>query len=181
MATTNPSTLRIKRADLNGDLCNAVRDKLLHQMLSLPGVHDPKHGASDSETPRNMILPADFVFLYAETGPESALVPMGSISLIRIHSMEAHFTGSLAELDSVGEVKRTIVFVEYQRLGIGRLLVESLERVAKEELGLRYLVVETMDVLEGAKGLYERCGFERRSVWGLYGEGEGSVCFGKWI
>ena len=154
------------------------RDKLMHQILSLPGIPDPKYAAPDSDTPRKKILPDDSVFLYASIGPESDAVPIGSISLVQIHSNTPHFNGLPTELDRVGELKRTIVFDEYQRMGIGTKLVEHLERIARDDLGLRYLVVETLEAL-GASALYEKCGYVRREVWGLYDED--SLCFGKWF
>jgi GNAT superfamily N-acetyltransferase len=153
------------------------RDKLMHQILALPSPPDPKYAAPDSDTPRKKILPHDSVFLYAETGPEFAPVPIGSISLIQIHSNTLHFKGLPTELDRVGELKRTIVFDEYQRMGIGTKLVEHLELVARD-LGLRYLAVETLEAL-GASRLYEKCGYVRREVWGLYDKE--SLCFGKWL
>ena len=154
------------------------RDKLMHQILSLPGLPDQKYAAPDSDTPRKKILPDDSLFVYAEIGPESAPVSIGSIALIQIHSNSPHFNGLPTELDRVGELKRTIVLDEYQRLGVGTKLVEHLERIAREELGLKYLVVETLEAL-GASRLYEKCGYVKREVWGLYYED--SLCFGKWL
>jgi ribosomal protein S18 acetylase RimI-like enzyme len=178
MASSN-SPIRIKRGELNGELCNIFRDKLANFMLSIPGVDDSEYNAPDDETPRKKVLPDDSVFLYAETGPESSPVPVGSLCLVQIHSDSAHFKRLPSELDRVGEMKRMITLDGYQRLGVGKRLIEAMESIAREELGLKCLVVETMPELVGAQRLYESAGYVRREVWGLYGEG--SLCFEKWL
>ena len=176
---SSESPIRIKRGELNSELCNVFRDKLTNFMLSIPGVDEPGYNAPDEQTPRKKVLPDDSVFLYAETGPEHSPVPIASLCLFQIHSNSAHFTGLPSELDRVGEMKRMITFDGYQRLGVGGKLIEAMEGIAKEEFGLKYLVVETMPVLVGAQRLYEKCGYVRREVWGLYGKE--SLCFEKWL
>jgi GNAT superfamily N-acetyltransferase len=178
MASSNTS-ICIKRGELNSELCNMFRDKLANFTLSIPGVDDSEYNARDDETPRKKILPDDSIFLYAETGPEHSPVPVGSMCLLQIHSDSAHFNGLPANLDAVGEMKRMITLDGYQRLGVGRRVIEAMEGMAREELGLKYLVVETMPELVGAQRLYESAGYVRREVWGLYGEG--SLCFEKWL
>lgn len=199
------SEIRIRKGELNSDLCNHFRDSLLNELTTLshnqkgsqyglpphltaddatdsvakPVTNYESIDESSSETPRKMILPYDSIFLYAETGPEGNPTPIGSLSLIQIHSHEAHFKGLPSELEAVGEMKRMIVFPEYRSHGVGSKLIEEMERIAKDELGLKYLVVETIEPLVEAQKFYSRAGFERRSVWGLYG-GE-SLCYGKWL
>jgi GNAT superfamily N-acetyltransferase len=178
MASSN-SAIRIKQGELNSELCNMFRDKLMNYMLSVPRVDDSGYSAPDERTPRKKILPDDSIFLYAEAGPEQTPIPIGSLCLIQINSDSAHFKNLPSELDKVGEMKRMITLDSYQRMGIGRKLIEAMEVLAKEKLGLRYLVVETMPELEAAQRLYEKAGYVRRDIWGLYGKG--SLCFERWL
>ena len=178
MASSNTS-IRIQRGDLNGPLCNMFRDHLMHHVLSLIGQEHHFQATPDENSPRKMTLPEDSVFLYAETGPETSLVPVGSISHIQIHSDSPHFRGLPSDLDRVGEIKRMIVFEDYRGMGVGRKLIEALEVIAREELGLTYLVVETVKELTAAQGLYEKAGYKRRAAWGLYDES--SFYYEKWL
>jgi putative acetyltransferase len=178
MASSNTS-IRIKQGELNGPLCNMFRDKLMQHILSLPG-HEHHFQATPVEnSPRKMTLPEDSIFLYAETGTETSPIPVGSISLIRIHSDSQHSRGLPSGLDRVGEIKRMIVFEDHRGMGVGRKLIEALEAIAREELWLKYLVVETIKELTTAQGLYEKAGYGRREVWGLYDES--SFCYEKWL
>ena len=173
------SVMCIKRGELNGSLCNMFRDDLMQHILSLPGHEHHFRSTKDEDSPRKMLLPDDSVFLYAETGPEHSPVPVGSISLIQLHSDSTHFRGLPSELNRVGEIKRMIVFEDYRGNGVGRKLIEALEVVARDVLGLKYLVVETVQALTAAQSLYQKAGYKRRQAWGLYDES--SCCYEKWL
>ena len=173
------SVVCIKRGELNGSLCNTFRDHLMQHILSLLGQQHHFQAIPDEDSPRKMTLPEDSVFLYAETVVKTPPVPVGSISLIQIPSDSPHYRGLPSEISKVGEIKRMIVFEEYRGMGVGRQLIDALEVVAREELGLEYLVVETVKELTAAQSLYEKAGYKRREAWGLYDES--SFCYGKWL
>src|SRR5205814_7267172 len=79
-----------------------------------------------------------------------------------------------------GEVKRMYVRPEYRELGFGRLILDRLAEYALERrVGL--LRLETGIYQTAAIGLYERCGFQRRSPFGEYRDDPMSVYFEKLI
>jgi ribosomal protein S18 acetylase RimI-like enzyme len=88
--------------------------------------------------------------------------------------------GAVRRLDGrTGEIKRMYVAPHARGLGLGRRLVEELEREARA-LGLRRLVLETGTRQDAAIGLYRATGFERIPLYGEYlASPDTSLCFGK--
>jgi len=88
--------------------------------------------------------------------------------------------GAVRRLDeSTAELKRMYVDPQVRGKGIGRALVESLEREARA-LGVTRVVLETGTRLAPAIRLYEGLGYIRIPLFGEYLSSPGtSVCFGK--
>ena len=88
--------------------------------------------------------------------------------------------GAVRRLDeSTAELKRMYVDPQVRGKGIGRALVESLEREARG-LGVTRVVLETGTRLAPAIRLYEGLGYIRIPLFGEYLSSPGtSVCFGK--
>ena len=80
---------------------------------------------------------------------------------------------------ATGEIKRMYVDPSVRRLGIGRALVEALEREARL-LGVTRIVLETGVRLAPAIRLYEAMGYARIPLFGEYVLSPStSLCFGK--
>jgi putative acetyltransferase len=101
------------------------------------------------------------VFLVAR----AAATPVGCAALRRL---DGH----------TGEVKRMYVAPSTRGAGVGRRLLDELERHARR-LGLRRLVLETGERQPEAIRLYERAGFTRIPRFGEYVDSPMSVCMGK--
>jgi len=88
--------------------------------------------------------------------------------------------GAVRRLDAgTAELKRMYVDPGFRGQGIGRALVESLEREARG-LGVTRVVLETGLRLARAIRLYEGLGYVRIPLFGEYLASPGtSVCFGK--
>ena len=88
--------------------------------------------------------------------------------------------GAVRRLDqSTAELKRMYVTPSVRGRGIGRALVEALEREARM-LGVTRIVLETGTRLAPAIRLYEAMGYERIPLFGEYlSSPETSLCFGK--
>jgi len=81
--------------------------------------------------------------------------------------------------DSTAELKRMYVSPSVRGRGIGRALVEALEREARQ-LGATKVVLETGTRLAPAIGLYEAMGYSRIPLFGEYlSSPDTSLCFGK--
>jgi GNAT superfamily N-acetyltransferase len=81
--------------------------------------------------------------------------------------------------DSTAELKRMYVDPSVRGRGIGRALVEALEREARL-FGIRKVVLETGTRLAPAIRLYESMGYARIPLFGEYlSSPETSLCFGK--
>jgi GNAT superfamily N-acetyltransferase len=92
---------------------------------------------------------------------------------------EAVGCGALRRLDdATGELKRMYVAPAARRLGVGRGLLDELERRARG-LGLRRLVLETGLRQHEAMAMYERAGYARIECFGEYEGGGASVCMEK--
>jgi putative acetyltransferase len=77
------------------------------------------------------------------------------------------------------ELKRMYVDPAVRARGIGRALVEALEREA-QRLGMTKIVLETGTRLPAAIALYETMGYERIPLFGEYVlSPDTSLCFGK--
>lgn len=88
--------------------------------------------------------------------------------------------GAVRRLDeSTAELKRMYVEPQARGRGIGRALVESLEREARA-LGVTRVVLETGKRLAPAIQMYEGLGYARIPLFGEYlSSPDTSVCFGK--
>jgi putative acetyltransferase len=88
--------------------------------------------------------------------------------------------GAVRRLDpETAELKRMYVVPSARGEGIGRALLDALEREARQ-LMVRRLVLETGIRQAAALALYERAGFERIPPYGEYTQSpETSVCMGK--
>lgn len=88
--------------------------------------------------------------------------------------------GAVRRLDAVtAELKRMYVDPSVRGRGIGRTLVEALEREARL-LGVRKVVLETGTRLARAMKMYETMGYARIPLFGEYlASPDTSLCFGK--
>ena len=88
--------------------------------------------------------------------------------------------GAVRRLDKeTAELKRMYVDPQVRGQGIGRTLVESLEREARA-LGVTRVVLETGKCLAPAIRMYEGLGYARIPLFGEYvSSPDTSVCFGK--
>lgn len=88
--------------------------------------------------------------------------------------------GAVRRLDDVtAELKRMYVAPPVRGRGIGRALVEALEREARL-LGVTKVVLETGTRLAAAIKLYEAMGYSRIPLFGEYlSSPDTSLCFGK--
>ena len=88
--------------------------------------------------------------------------------------------GAVRRLDqTTAELKRMYVDPSVRGRGIGRALVEALEREARL-LGVTTIVLETGTRLESAIKLYEAAGYARIPLYGEYlSSPDTSLCFGK--
>ncbi len=79
-----------------------------------------------------------------------------------------------------GEVKRMYVRPAFRGLGLGKAMLERLEKYARERQ-VNVLRLETGIYQTEAIGLYERFGFQRQPPFGEYKEDPMSVYFEKII
>jgi len=88
--------------------------------------------------------------------------------------------GAVRRLDqTTAELKRMYVDPSVRERGIGRALVEALEREAKL-FGVTTIVLETGTRLASAIRLYEAAGYARIPLYGEYlSSPDTSLCFGK--
>jgi putative acetyltransferase len=78
----------------------------------------------------------------------------------------------------VAEIKRMYVAPEARGRGVGRLVLDELETVARQ-LGVERLVLETGPRQPEALALYRRAGFVEIPLFGEYVGAEFSVCMAK--
>ena len=90
--------------------------------------------------------------------------------------------GAVRRLDeTTAELKRMYVEPSARGRGVGRALVEALEREA-HRIGVAQVVLETGTRLAPAIRLYESLGYSRIPLFGEYlASPETSLCFGKSI
>ena len=187
MATTHHSNITIHRGDPNSASSELYLQALTDSLEPLPDfahLKGPKMGGPDS--PRPHILPPGSVFLYAEedTCPASDTSSpphnIGSLCLMPLHAGTPMFHGLPSYVPKAAEIKRMIVFPEARGKGVASALIAEAERIAREEMGVSYMVVETLWLLKPAQSMYRAVGFREREVWGGYVESD-SVCFEKWL
>ncbi|MBO0609693.1 GNAT family N-acetyltransferase [Myceligenerans salitolerans] len=79
---------------------------------------------------------------------------------------------------ATGEVKRVFVDAGFRRRGFSTLIMETLERSAREA-GMTRLVLETGTAQPEAIALYEKLGYEPIPPYGKYAGEEDQRCYGK--
>ena len=122
----------------------------------------PEPGANHFSLTDEQVRPGDGAFLVAYLDD----VPVGCGAVRRID-------------ESTAELKRMYVAPQVRGQGIGRALVQALEREARR-LGVSKVVLETGTRLTAAIGLYEAMGYARIPLFGEYlASPETSLCFGK--
>jgi putative acetyltransferase len=128
---------------------------------------------------------AEMLELYegeADIGPtrEAAMfVPPDGIFVVVRDGGRAVACGGIARFDATrGEVKRMYVVPEARGSGLGRRVLDELERHARA-LGYDALVLETGDRQAAALGLYTSAGFERIPCYPPYDSRELSLCYEK--
>lgn len=105
--------------------------------------------------------------------------PRGIFLVVRDDDGRAVACGGVTRFDDErGELKRMYVVPDARGRGLGRLVLEDLERRARE-LGFASLVLETGDRQEAALALYRGAGFVRRPCWPPYDSRALSVCLEK--
>ena len=80
--------------------------------------------------------------------------------------------------DGSAEVKRVFVQEEYRCKGIGQMLMESLEQLAKDK-GYSCLILESGEPLAAAMRLYRSLGYKVIPNYGQYVNMSDSVCMEK--
>jgi GNAT superfamily N-acetyltransferase len=87
--------------------------------------------------------------------------------------------GGICRFDAArAELKRMYVLPESRGSGLGRLLLEALEREARR-LGYTGIVLETGDQQPEALGLYVSAGYGPIPCYGVYASRALSMCFEK--
>ena len=59
-------------------------------------------------------------------------------------------------------------------------MIGAIEQIAKDEMGLKYIAVETWKELKAAQVLYEKANYRKRDVYGAY-EPDESKFYEKWL
>ena len=105
--------------------------------------------------------------------------PRGVFLVVREDDGTALACGGVTRFDRTrGEIKRMYVKPEARGRGLGRVVLDELERHARE-LGFASLVLETGDRQEAALALYANSGYERIPCYPPYDSRELSLCFEK--
>jgi putative acetyltransferase len=111
--------------------------------------------------------------------PEDVLVPRAAF-VIAWDGEEPVGCGALRPMDdsTIGEIKRMYVIPTARGRGISRLILTTLEDLAR---GFAYqkLMLETGIRQIEALGLYEKTGYQRTACYGIYVDNPISVCFEK--
>ncbi|HWT75004.1 MAG TPA: GNAT family N-acetyltransferase [Mobilitalea sp.] len=80
--------------------------------------------------------------------------------------------------DGIAEVKRVFVRKDYRGRGLSKLLMEQVEKKAREQ-GYRSLILETGKPMTEAIGLYTKIGYNVIENYGQYKNMPLSVCMSK--
>lgn len=184
------NNIAIRRGDPSSPASTHYINALTAYLETLPGfahLQGPKMGGPDSPRPHN--LPPGSIMLYAtthaarqEARPEEDDDDhgIGSLCIMPLYPTMPQFRNLPATVTKAAEIKRMIVFPGHRGKGVASRLIAEAERVACEEMGATYMVVETLWLLDGAQALYRAAGYQGRDVWGGYVK-EDSVCFEKWL
>lgn len=133
-----------------------------------------------------MALNAELMAMFPEPGANhfslsEAQVKLGDGAFVVAYVDEtAVGCGAIRRLDeATAELKRMYVDPSVRGRGIGRALVDALEREARR-LGVTRIVLETGTRLTPAIRLYESMGYARIPLFGEYLRSpDTSLCFGK--
>jgi putative acetyltransferase len=105
--------------------------------------------------------------------------PDGVFLVTRADDGRAVACGGVCRFDTArAELKRMYVLPESRGSGLGRLLLEALEREARR-LGYTGIVLETGDQQPEALGLYVAAGYGPIPCYGVYATRALSMCFEK--
>ena len=122
----------------------------------------PEPGASHFSLSDAQVIPGDGAFLVAYL--DDAVVGCGAVRRLD---------------ETTAEIKRMYVNPSVRGRGIGRALVEALEREARL-IGVTKIVLETGTRLASAIKLYEAMGYAHIPLFGEYlSSPNTSLCFGK--
>jgi GNAT superfamily N-acetyltransferase len=109
----------------------------------------------EADAPLGIDLEAEFA-----GGPPQDLVPPNGLLLIARVDGEAVGIGGIRHLDTeVAEVKSMFVSTSKRGFGVGRRILEELERIAAKR-GCRAVRLDTSDYLTPAMRLYRSAGYE---------------------
>ncbi|KAK5115166.1 hypothetical protein LTR85_009924 [Meristemomyces frigidus] len=169
--------ISIRREEINSETCIAFMNEIMEEIQPLH--HALVAPIPDEFRPRH--IPEGSVFLVAEVQDDETAAPelVGSVALIPLAQGSANASG-LPENVRVGEIKRMVVRPPFRRAGVAVKLLEAIEDIARTEMGLGLLALETWHMLTGAQRLYESSGWTRREVYGRY-DARDSQCYDKWI
>lgn len=150
----------ITRADLAGETSRALITALNTELSALY----PEAGATHFQLDPHEVAEGRGAFLVLSI--DGRPVGCGAVRLIDAET---------------GELKRMYVSPAMRGRGLGRTLVEALEREARA-LGASRLVLETGIRQHAAMALYRQTGFQEIPLYGEYCESpDTSVCMGKTI
>ena len=149
--------LALTSESLTSDVARALIARLNAELA----VRYPEEGANHFRLDPEEVAPGRGVFLVARLDG----TPVGC--------------GAVRKLDeTTGELKRMFVDPAMRGRGVGRALLDALERDAAA-LGVRRLVLETGERQVEALALYRRSGFVRTAAFGEYIGAPLSLCMEK--
>lgn len=168
-------SIRIVRVDPHGAETEHFRSQM-HDLVH-PFTHEMK------KERRSFPLQDDAIVLVAKDAsqPDADGKPkgVGSVAIIRLVPGEYQSSGLLDGV-KYGEIKRMVVLPGHQGTGVAAKLLKAAEDAGKSEFGFECILVETLHTLKPAQRFYEKSGYQKREVWGVYYK-EDSVGYGKWV
>ncbi|HST21137.1 MAG TPA: GNAT family N-acetyltransferase [Blastocatellia bacterium] len=141
---------------------------------------DPR---SDAATLLMKNLSAELAQKYDDDGsgwfsPDDVLAGGGAMLVARLNG-ETVGCGAIRRIaEHVAEVKRMYVEPRARGRGIGRMILQELEAVARK-MGYSHARLETGNRQPEAIKMYEASGYERINCYGQYADNPLSLCFEK--
>ncbi|KAK5696893.1 hypothetical protein LTR17_024212 [Elasticomyces elasticus] len=183
LSCISANEFNVHRDEINGPVCRQVFAELQVVFGQLAKIVRPLPPEA-----RPSVLPSGSIFLVAEArdegrsyspGPDETPYPLvaGSLVLVPLEP-GARSTNGLRQDGKVAEVKRIVTRSAYRRRGVAGALLATVEGIARSELGVELLVLETNHAMVGTQKTYERYGWKRREVYGWYNSDD-SVCYEK--
>jgi ribosomal protein S18 acetylase RimI-like enzyme len=128
-------------------------------------------------------LDDEFIHIYGEDvmqnyNPHNVLDGIFHALVVYCDGVAAACGGIKRFDDSSVEIKRIFVMPHRRKLGLGELVVQRLEELARAD-GYKRAVLETAADMEAAQALYRKCGFYSMKNYGPYAEDELCVCMEK--